>query len=362
MSKASLPLFISASVMLLCSYSSYGQQVQSPRSTRQTQTDAAEEGRQRNQQVGHERVAAVSGRWRRVTSPQGRFSVELPEGWEIRQNQTQGDPQLVAQENIVTFGPVGQIYPGVGVMGWITVTVWQALGTGIQDPEINRLMCQQVSAQKFYSQIFVPLLRRAMPDLKIERMSPSQPSALARVEGSLSHQGQPYQALAIISMEYLSDPTLSLTLKCPQPWVSIPFVGDLIASPREFPSLVPVAERIFSTFRPNSRWGEEAMTQIFQAMETRMAIIGRTVSRVTKMETQQRMQEIQSFRRTSQRWVDTVGGVYRYGDPKDPSYQGTIPGSKIPSGPTRWWGCGSQPPIAADRSPGYGCREVPPPY
>ena len=186
MSKASVTLFISASVMLFFSYGSYAQQAPR-RGPTQTRTDIDQQERQTNEKLGQgwekslgggfqnaptpsprqtaaERAAPISGRWRRVTSPQGRFSVELPEGWEIRQNQTQGDPMLVAQENLVTFNPVGEHYPGVGVMGWIPAHVWQELRTGSQDADINRLMCQQVSALKFYSQILAPLLRRGIPE------------------------------------------------------------------------------------------------------------------------------------------------------------------------------------------------------
>jgi len=90
-------------------------------------------------------------------------------------------------------------------------------------------------------------------------------------------------------------------------------------------------------------------------------MIGQTLSRISKMEQEQRIQEIQSSRRINQRWVDTLGGVYRYRHPHA-SVEGTIPAGKIPSGPTRWWYCGKQPPIASDRTPGVGCVEGPPPY
>lgn len=66
-----------------------------------------------------------------------------------------------------------------------------------------------------------------------------------------------------------------------------------------------------------------------------LAMIGQTLSRISKMEQEQRIQEIQSSRRINQRWVDTLGGVYRYRHPHA-SVEGTIPAGKIPSGPTRW--------------------------
>jgi hypothetical protein len=43
-------------------------------------------------------------------------------------------------------------------------------------------------------------------------------------------------------------------------------------------------------------------------------MIGQTLSRISKMEQEQRMQEIQSSRRINQRWVDTLGGYKGRGE------------------------------------------------
>ena len=46
-------------------------------------------------------------RWIRITSPQGRFSVELPEGWEVKQQDSSS----------ASFGPVGRQFPVVEISG-----------------------------------------------------------------------------------------------------------------------------------------------------------------------------------------------------------------------------------------------------
>lgn len=300
-------------------------------------------------QVAQQSPVPTPGRWRNVTSPQGRFSVELPEGWDVKPKEP--------DETSVSFGPAGRDFPAVGVIGWWTAETLQMMRTRQPDP---RLSCRQVSAQELYAQILLPLVRQATPDVKIEHMVPNQPTARARVEGSLTYQGQPSRFLDVVSMEYLADPTLALVAGCPQPWQSFAFIGSLMASPKEFGSLVPVAERIFSTFTPNPRWGAEVREIFFRGMETRLAMIGQTMSRISRMDMEQQMREMQSSRRTNQGWIDTLGGVYRYKDPQDPSYEGTIPMSKIPSRPTRLWRCGFQrEPIFSDTSPGAGCAEIP---
>lgn len=126
-------------------------------------------------------------------------------------------------------------------------------------------------------------------------------------------------------MEYLADPTLSTIAGCPQPWHSFAFIGSLVASRQDVAALQPAAERIFATFAPTPRWGAEVQEALFNAMQTRMAMIRQTLRNITRMEMEQRMREIQSIRRINQGWIDALGGVSRYRDPGDPSYEGTVP-------------------------------------
>lgn len=161
--------------------------------------------------------------------------------------------------------------------------------------------------------------------------------------------------------DYLTDPSLCIVAGCLQPWHSLAFPGGLRAPPEEF--AVPVsAQGIFSTFTPNLHWGAEPGEILSQATETQMAKIKRRLNRISRMEMDQRMQEIESTRRIGQGWIDALGGVSRYKDPKDWSYEGTIPWSKMPSRPTRWWRCGFQrPPMPSNTWPGAGCSEIPSP-
>ena len=70
------------------------------------------------------------------------------------------------------------------------------------------------------------------------------------------------------------------------------------------------------------------------------------------------MQESQSSRQINQEWIATLGGVSRYKDPKDSSYEGTIPWSQIPSRSTRWWRSSNQPPIHSATWPGVGYEDT----
>ncbi len=290
--------------------------------------------------------ASAADRWKRVTSPQGRVSVELPEGWEMK--------QMDQEELRVSLGPVGRDFPVVGIWGWLDV-----VSVIHRD---NRFMCHQVGVKELYEQLLLPLLHQKLPDIRIEQMVPTNPTTTGRVEGSLTYQGRKSRFIDVVVMEYLADPTLSFVAGCRQPWWSYAFIGGLIASPQEVPALEPVVERIFSTFRPTPRWGAEVVEPTLNGMQWRMARIHQTLARLTQMETQQRMSEMQSFRRINQRWVDTLGGNYRYKDATDSKIEGTIRQSEIPRGPTRWWQCGKDPPRPYDRSPGYGCRETDPPH
>jgi len=287
------------------------------------------------------------GRWKRVTSPHGRFSIEVPEGWAMQPK----DPY----ERWVFVAPGGRDFPSVGILGWFTAWDFQYMRTRQDD---FRLLCRQVSVQDLYGQILQPLLRQSSPDLRIERMLPTHPSPRARVEGALTYQAQLSRFLDVVSMEYLADPS---EVRCRQAWHSFAFIGSLIAPSKDHPGLLPAAERVWSSFTPTSRWGAEEREETLRGIQTRLARIGQTLNNVARMEMNKRMQDMQSSRRLSQGWIDTFGGVYRYMDPKDRSYEGTIPGSQIPSGPTRWWRCGNRPPVASDRSPGYGCYQVPAP-
>jgi hypothetical protein len=226
----------------------------------------------------------------------------------------------------------------------------------------ERLACHRVSAQDFFTQILVPLIRQTAPDIRIEQVVPGGHTKEARVVGSLTMRGHPYQFIDAVTMDYLADPTLALVKGCPQPWYSFVFLGELMATSQELPTLEPVAERIFSTFSPTPRWGFEVKESVFQGMETRRGMIDQTIYRITKMEAEQTMREIHSMRETGQKWIDVLGGVSRYKDPKDPSYEGTIPWSEIPSRATRWWRCGNRAPIPSDTWPGTSCTEVPAPH
>jgi hypothetical protein len=118
----------------------------------------------------------------------------------------------------------------------------------------------------------------------------------------------------------------------------------------------PVADRILASFAPNPRWGANLRAILFDGMATRLQMIGRTMSNVQRMQTDQAMRELESGRRFGQGWIDTTGGVARW---KEGGREGTVPMPSIPSGPTRWWLCPGAPNVvAAPASPGYGCRET----
>lgn len=98
------------------------------------------------------------------------------------------------------------------------------------------------------------------------------------------------------------------------------------------PRLVPPARRltspqgweIFESFRPTPRWGAEQPAILFQAIDTRLRMIGLTLQDLSRMQMDQAMQEFASSRRIGQQWGDVLAGVARWKD-STTSSEGTAP-------------------------------------
>lgn len=84
---------------------------------------------------------------------------------------------MSSEENPASFGPAGRNFPSVSINGWLTPEVIQMMVTGQSD---NRFLCHQVSAKELYEQVLLPLLRQKLPDIRVERMTPTNPTTKAR--------------------------------------------------------------------------------------------------------------------------------------------------------------------------------------
>jgi hypothetical protein len=295
--------------------------------------------------VGQQSSNTGPGRWRRVTS-RGLFSVELPEGWQIKQ-----------QDSVsASFAPVGRQFPEMSILGWVPA--------GMPGISLLRPCQQQVSAQDSVIKVLLPLIRQLNPalDIKIENMDPRQPSARALVVGRVTYQGQPLRFLSVVSMEYVLNPAFTAVLGC-QAWYSFGFVGTIAASPKELDALVPVAGRILSTFATTPLWDAEIRAKLLQAIQTQLAMVGQSLDRITRMQMEQQMKNFEAIRRVGQMWGDVLGGIARTTDPTGTIWPNpTVPTDTIPPYPTKWWRCPwSYEPIPSGISPGSGCYEVPAP-
>jgi hypothetical protein len=259
----------------------------------------------------------------------------------------------------VTFTPSGRDLPSVGIIAWALADVLQTSRLGPRAGDDARLFCRQISAQEFYTQILLPLVRQRAPGVKIDRTAPGATRvAVAEVSGSV--QGNAVKSLDVVTIEYVPDDTLTFVYRCPRTWHNVAFIRGLMAAPQDFEAAKAVADRILSSFAPTPAWGANLRALLFQGIETRLQMIGRTMSNIQRMQTDQALRELESPRRLGQGWIDTTAGVARWKDPS--GREGTVPMTSIPPGPTRWWLCPGTPnAVAAPASPGYGCHEVPAP-
>lgn len=291
-------------------------------------------------------------RWTRVSSPQGRFTVELPEDWTVKPTEP--------DESSVNFSPTGRDAPFVTIRAWVTADVYQMMLTR-QTRVDPRTQCQQIPALEFYRQIFLPLARQRVPGIRVERMTLGHSPADATVEGTAVARDQTYRFVDVVSMEYVSDDTQTLLARCPHTWFSFPFIRGLVAAPSEFDEMKPMAARILSSFTPTPAWGADQRATLFHAIDTRLRMIGRTLGNIQRMQMDQLMQQFESNRRIGQRWVDSLGGLSRWKDPTT-SEEGTVSWGSMPSEATKWWRCpGRYDPVPSNTWPGGSCYEIPPP-
>ena len=221
-------------------------------------------------------VQAAEPRWSRVTSPARTFTVELPQDWIIKPTEP--------DESTVAFMPSGRDLPSVGIIAWVTAGVLQAISFGPRAGDDPRLFCRQISAQELYTQILLPLVRQRAPDVRLDRMTPGATrEAVAEASGTV--QGNAVKALD---------------------------VRGLMAA---LEAAKGIADRILSSFAPTPAWGANRRTLLFQGIETRLQMVGRTMSNIQRMQTDQALRELESSRRLGQRWIDTTGGVACWKDP-----------------------------------------------
>jgi len=238
-----------------------------------------------------QRVKAI--RFRPFTSPQGRFKVHIPADWEFE--------SFAPDESSVGFVPKGKRHPEISIA--FTEASMLAYQMGLQ-PFGHEWYSSRLSAKDFLQQVFIPLLRQKVPDLKAEPIASKQFSA-AEVVVTGSSEGKKLQGKIACAMDHLEDPTIPPA----GGWYNFAYLNFIVAPPQEMAAVQPIAAEIFRSFRPNERWMGEVMQAIVEGMQTRRAIIAKTVKRLNAMEMQQRMSEMQSTTKFGQGLADALGGM-----------------------------------------------------
>lgn len=232
------------------------------------------------------------------TSSQGRFTVSIPAGWELK--------SLAADESLISFTQKGLNIPEISI-GCVDVSSNAGM-IGLQNP---RGFNQQWSANDVFRLFFIPNLQRSAPDLKIESLvSQNLQTAEAVISGS--YQGIKGQGKIVCTMYHIQDPTLPPF----GGWWSFAYLNSIVALPGEISRVEPIAAQIFQSFHPTERWMGEVMDAIYRGMEYRQGMIAGTLRRLNSMEMQQRMAEMQSMTKIGKGWIDTAGGMVEVKDPE----------------------------------------------
>jgi len=235
------------------------------------------------------------------TSPQGRFTVSIPLGWEFK--------PFAPDESSIGFTPKGKTHPEVTIA--FTEASLTAFQMGLQ-PFGHQWYSQRLSAKDFLQGVFIPLLQQKVHDLKVESLDSQKfPAAQVIVSGT-SEDEKKLQGKIICLMDYIQDSTIPPF----GGWYNFAYLNMVVASPAEMSAAEPVAAHIFRSFRPTERWMAEVLSEIVQGMSIRGRIIRETITRLNSMEMQQRMSEMQSMTQIGKGWMDTLGGTAEVKNPE----------------------------------------------
>ncbi len=237
--------------------------------------------------------------FRSFRSPQGRFTVSIPAGWEYK--------AFAPDESSIGFTPQGKPHPEISIA--FTEASIAAAQTGTQLAG-RPWYAQQLSAEEFLREIFIPLLRQKVSDLTVDSLVSKETRAAELIVSGGSGANK-VQAKIICTMDYLQDPTIPPA----GGWYNFAYLNSVVAPPSQIAAAEPLAAQIFRSFRPTERWLAEVTDAIVQGMAARRQMIARTVKRINAMEMQQRMAEMQSATKIGKGWMDALGGTVELKDP-----------------------------------------------
>ena len=229
--------------------------------------------------------------WTLFTSPQGRFTIYIPEGWAFK--------SYSDDESNIAFSPRGENIPEVGILVYFAVN----------PADIK----QKMSAAEFLETVMVPLFRTTIPDLAVESIVPLS-DTVAEMTLSGTYYNQPVTSSIVCYMDYLYDetmpsPTLSTEWSSMGGWYNFGFLTLAVASARDLPELKPLAAQMTGSFKPNAQWLSEVRDSLAWGMATRAEMVKGTIARITAMEYNQRMSEMQSNYNIGLGWINALGGT-----------------------------------------------------
>lgn len=226
-------------------------------------------------------------RWKQFTSPQNRFTIYIPEGWTFK--------AYSEDEANIAFSPTGKNVPEVGIIFWFA------------DPAKYR---QRITAKEFLENVMIPLFREKNPNIGVESVI-AKSDTVAETTISGTYYDQNVKTDMIVYMDYLYDETLpdvNNIYNIGGYW-NFGFITAAIASPEELSKIKPLAAQLTGSFKPNNKWLAEIKSSIANGIATRMQIIKGTVARISQMEYEQRMSEMQSNYNIGLGWINALGGT-----------------------------------------------------
>lgn len=234
--------------------------------------------------------------WKQFTSPKNRFSIYIPEGWRYK--------EYSADEANFAFSPSGKEIPEIGILFYFAV----------DQNDVKKKM----SAKEFLENTLLPEFRKSNPDLNPDSIL-AKSDTIAEMKLSGNYLNQRVVANIIVYMDYLYDPTMpgQYNIYDLGGYFNFGFITTAIATDnKELEKLKPTASQLTGSFKPNNNWLAEIKSQIANGIATRTEMIKGTVRRISQMEYEQRMSEMQSSYNIGLGWINALGGTANVRNPE----------------------------------------------
>lgn len=237
-------------------------------------------------------------RFVKFSSPQGRFEVMIPQGWVFE--------KIAADESFFKFLPADNDrgIPAVAI-GFVEATALSNY-LGLTYGGIYT----EISAEDFLRRVWLPYLSREFSNVKMESLSGPQQN-LGEVVFTMTDKGKDSRIKTVAYMEYVPNPVMGTVYSFA---LLNLVVYDKNMNVTEGKKLDMIAGAIFSSFKPNERWGQEVAEAISQGLRTQQGIVSSSMKRLSALEMNMRRKEFGGATKTQRGWADALGGTVELHD------------------------------------------------